>query len=160
MNKSNIKHPTSNIQLSISCCLGLLLFGFGCTTTPSGSKIPDPALLQLTAQEASAVGTILWLKDHPNDRAKFELARTSLKGLVAAGSGSPADLQAALQSLPISELNGTQGAVIISSAVVLMDRAGQQLVGLDKSQIWSRYVAPIAMGLAAGLDQGLIPAPN
>lgn len=131
------------------------LFATGCTTTQTGSKTVDPAILRLVAQEAAAVGSTVWLQGHPNDREAFTLARTSLRALIATGTGSPADLQAALASLPISQLQGSGGAVIVSGAVVLLDAAGRQLTALDSKQIWSGYVLPVAQGLEAGLSQGL-----
>lgn len=143
----------------------------GCVSTPRVSvsangtavtntvSMPDPGALKFVAQEAAQVGTTLWLTGHPADRDKFELARTSLKGLIAAGSGSPADLQAALSLLPVDKLAGQNGSVLVSGAVVLIDAAGNKLTSLDKNQVWSGYVLPVALGLSAGLDAALGPPP-
>jgi hypothetical protein len=139
--------------LSLLAVIALTLTG--CTTTQTGKTIPDPTVLRITAQEAAALGGQFWLSNHPQDRQAFILAQTSLKALIATGNGSPAELQSALASLPIKELNGTNGSVIVAGAVVLIDAAGRQLLKLDKAQVWSAYVEPIAQGLAAGLDQAL-----
>lgn len=128
-----------------------------CTTTSTGQKIPDPIVLQSVAQEAAAVGATFWLQNHNADRTSFELARTSLKALIATGSGSPADLQAALSQLPVKQLQGSQGAVIVQGAVVLLNAAGTQLAKLDKQEVWANYVQPVARGLLAGLDQAMGP---
>lgn len=143
-----------NKLMSLAILTSMLAFT-GCTTTSTGSKTVDPAILRIVSQEAAAVGSTVWLQGHPNDRQAFTLARTSLRALIATGTGSPADLQAALASLPITQLQGSGGAVIVSGAVVLLDAAGRQLTALDKKQVWSSYVLPIAQGLEAGLTQTL-----
>lgn len=136
-------------------CTTLSVAPFGCTTTPTGQTIPDPAVLQLTAQEAAAIGTQLWLGSHPTDRAQFETARASLRILLGAGRGSAADLQAALSSLPIKQLSGTNGSVIVTTAAILISKGGQQLAKLDTAGVWSYYVEPVAQGLLDGLNQAL-----
>lgn len=127
----------------------------GCVTSPTGNRTVDPIVLTAVSQEAAAVGASLWLSSHPQDRAQFEFARTSLAALVALGNGSPADLQAALSGLPIVQLKGTQGSVIVSGAVVLLDTAGRELAKVDSSKIYDDFVKPVAQGLLAGLDQAL-----
>lgn len=139
-----------------ACILSIaLILSPGCQTTPTGQTIPDPLVLQLTAQEAAAIGTQLWLGTHPNDRAQFETARASLRVLLGAGKGSAADLQVALSSLPIKQLSGTNGSVIVTTAAILISKGGQQLAKLDTAGVWSYYVEPVAQGLADGLDQTL-----
>lgn len=133
----------------------VLLIPTGCTTTADGRRVPDVVLISAIAQSAASTGTILYLKSHPLDRPKFELARLSLRGLIAAGNGSPADLQAALSSLPISQLSGENGSVIVANAVVILDAAQKKIAELDRAQVWSGFVLPVAQGLLAGLDQAL-----
>ena len=136
-------------------CMAGVMFTPGCTTTPTGQKVPDVILVSAIAQSAASTGSIIWLKAHPQDKPKFELARLSLRGLIAAGNGNPADLQAALSSLPISRLSGENGSVIVANAVTILDAAQKKIAELDKNQIWSGYVLPVAQGLLAGLDQAL-----
>lgn len=139
------------ILLSLIALLSLS----ACVTTPQGAKAPDPAVLRVVAMEAAAVGSQMWLANNPDDREKFELARTSLRALIATGNGTPADLRAALISLPIDQLKGQNGAVIITSAVILLDSAGQQITARDSKGIWANYVLPVAQGLDMGLTQTL-----
>ncbi len=143
----------------LSVALIALSLTSACTTTKTGQSVPNPAVLTMVAQEAASVGTTMWLANpsHAADRDKFVLARTSLKGLVAAGSGSAADLQAALAMLPISQLSGNNGAVLVSGAVVLIDAAGKQITSLGNGTVWNGYVLPVATGLIAGFDQALGP---
>lgn len=141
----------------LTTILALTLSLVGCTTTSTGQKVVDPAVLELIAQSASSTGAIFWLADHPEDRDKFELARKSLKTLIATGNGNAADLQAALAALPIKQLQGDKGVIIVSSAVTVLTLAGKELAKLDKGQVYSLYVLPVAQGLLDGLDQALGP---
>lgn len=164
----NMKNK-NGIVIALFSLLAVLAFAPGCTSvrtvgadgTAVTNSVPDPTILRITAQEAAALGGQFWLAEHPENRPEFELARTSLAALIATGNGTPADLQAALAQLPIKQLEGSSGAVIISGAVVLLDAAGRQLVKLDSKQVWSAYVEPVAQGLLAGLDQALAtPVPR
>jgi hypothetical protein len=145
--------------------LGAMLMTSGCTTvtrqlangTTVTNSVPDPLVLRVASQEAASVGTTIYLQQRPQDKPQFLTARTSLRALVAAGSGSVADLQAALAGLPIKQLQGSNGVVLVDSAVTLIDAAGRELAKLDSKQIWSNYVQPIAQGILDGLDQALGP---
>lgn len=155
---SHARRKTGGLLAIAMLCLVMA----GCVTSPTGNRTVDPIVLTAVSQEAAAVGASLWLSSHPQDRAQFELARTSLAALVALGNGSPADLQVALSGLPIAQLKGTQGSVIVSGAVVLLDTAGRELAKVDSSKIYDDFVKPVAQGLIAGLDQALsvaTPAP-
>lgn len=132
----------------------------GCTTTPTGLSVPDPAVIELVAQEASAIGANVWLAAHPNDREQFELALASVNALLATGKGSPSDLQAALSRLPIKELSSGKNQVIVTSAVVLINKAGQEIIKLDSAHVWSYYVQPVAQGIASGLQMALDATPK
>ena len=66
-----------------------------CTTTPTGQRVPDVLQMQTVAKSAAFLGTTIYLNGlppgipgHPQDRPQFELARTSLRTLIAAGSFS------------------------------------------------------------------------
>src|SRR5256714_6900203 len=124
----------------------------GSTVTNS---IPDPLVLETVSQEAASIGTTSWLIGHPQDREDFELSRKAIKGLLAVGSGSVQDLQAALSLLPVEELQGTNGAVAVQAASVMIKTAGAYALRLDTKDVWSDYVQPIAQGLAQGLDAAL-----
>lgn len=132
----------------------------GCITTADGRKIPDPVVLTAIAQDAAYVGATITLKSNPQYRPEFELTRLALEQLIAAGSGSPSDLQAALAKLPIKELQGQNGAILVQQAVVVLNAARAKLAELDKAQVYSGYVQPIAQGLLAGLDQALGVPPS
>ena len=152
----------------------LLVCSSGCTSvtttgtdgTTSTQRVPDVKQMQLIAQSATYLGTTIWLdglgdgtrvRAHPQDRAKFETARTALKALIAAGTFTAADLKNALQSLPVAELQGSEGSLVIGEAVVLWDVYGRQLASLDKAQVFSTYILPVAQSILDGLNLALGP---
>lgn len=146
--------------------LGAMLMTSGCTTVThqlaNGStvtnSVPDPmVLLRMVATEAATVGTQAWLAKNPQDADKFDLARKSLRGLLAVGGGTVADLQKALSLLPVDQLTGTNGQVIVTAASVVISQAGQWALRFDTKNIWPDYVEPLARGLADGLDAALPP---
>jgi hypothetical protein len=153
----------------------VLAIGSGCKTVvstdangiTSTNKVPDQVAIDLSvgvARSAAYLGTKIYLEGlppglpgHPNDRQAFELARTSVKGLIAAGTFSSTDLTAALQGLPLKELKGDSGTLIVGEAVVLWDQYGKMLADLDKAQAFKTFVLPFAQAIADGLDLALGP---
>jgi hypothetical protein len=77
--------------------------------------------------------------------------------LIAAGNFSAADLTAALQALPVKELQGGEGTLIVGEAVILWDQYGRQLASLDKAQVFQTYILPVAKAIYEGLDMALGP---
>jgi hypothetical protein len=131
------------------------------------NKVPDDMAIAIAAgaaKSAAYLGTKVYLEGlpprlagHPADRDKFELARSSVKALIAAGTFTSADLAAALQGLPIRELQGSEGTLIVGEAVVLWDTYGRLLANLDKAQAFKSFVLPFAQAVADGLDLALGP---
>lgn len=127
--------------------------------------VPDAATVQIvatTAKSAAYLGTKIYLEGlpprvpgHPEARAQFELARTSLKGLLALGTFSTGDLSAVLSQLPIKELQGENGTLIVGEAVVLWDTYGRQLANLDKAKVFDGYIKPVAQSILDGLNMAL-----
>ncbi len=172
--------PMKNIKLSLILIpiLSLSLFNTGCmhlasTTNPStgvvtpGASVPNVPLMCSTAKSAAYLGTLIYLnglppnlKGHPQDRAAFVTARNSLAALIAAGTFSSADLVTALQGLPVQELKGDGGTLIVGEAVILWDQYGQQLASLDKAQVFTTYILPVAKAIRDGLDMALGTTPT
>ena len=136
--------------------LAALLAGItGCSTTPTGQKVPDVKAMSAVAQSAAAIGSMVWLEHNPGDRATFEQVRTGLRILIASGTFQASDLTTLLRQLPIKELKGDSGTLIVGTAVTLWDVYGRQLTDLDKAQVFATYVLPVAQAILAGLDQGM-----
>src|SRR5262245_15790811 len=94
----------------------------GCKSTPT-DKPPDSARVASIARIAAYTGTRVHLTKSPGDRPYFESARESLASLSAGGNYDPAALSQALSKLPIKELQSTEGALIVGTAVMLYDEA-------------------------------------
>lgn len=139
-------------MLSTGCTTVTRTAADGSVTTNS---VPDAIVLQVAAENAAAIGGAYVLQTHPEFRPQLELTLTSLRTLVAAGTGSVADLHNALSQLPVTALQGTNGTIVVSGAVVLIDAARNELARFDKNGIWSYYVQPVATGLRDGLAQAL-----
>lgn len=148
--------PPPGKVLPFLLCLGLAVALPACVTHPN---VPDVALMQAVAKNAAYVGTRLYLQNQPQKRPGFELARMSLRALIAAGQFSTDDLTKALQSLPIKELQGDTGSVIVGAAITLWDAYGRQLASLDKEKVFKSHVLPVAQSILAGFDLALGPAP-
>lgn len=123
----------------------------GCQTAP------PPKLLHDIAQGATAIGSTEWLRTHPQDRPQFVLTRSSLNVLISTGSGTPDDLARALTNLPIREFQGTNGQLIVDTAVEILDVAGKRIVALGGTNVWNGYVYPVSTGVRDGLNQVLGP---
>lgn len=139
--------------------ISLLAMAPGCMTGPDGKRQIDPVVLESVAHDAALLGTQITLQTNPQYRPAFDQARLALALIVATHSGSPADLQLALANLPVKELQGTNGAVAVRGATLVISLARAELTRLDKQQIGSLYVQPIARGLLAGMNEALgVPA--
>jgi hypothetical protein len=174
-NQKNMKNKNAILMamLLTSALVAVTALTPGCKTVVSTgadgasvtNKVPDQLAIQTAAgvaRSAAYLGTKIYLEGlppklagHPNDRQAFEMARTSVKALIAAGTFTSADLSAALQSLPIKELQGESGTLIVGEAVVLWDTYGRLLANLDKAQAFQAFVLPFAQAIADGLDLAL-----
>lgn len=153
----------NGVLLALFSLVAVLAFAPGCVHVPvvatdgtvTTNTLPNVKAMKTIAKSAAYLGTFTYLQNRPQDRDLFELTRTSLQTLIAAGTFSVADLKAALQKLPIKQLQGTQGSVIVGEAVILWDEYGTELAALDSSQIFNTYVLPVAQALLEGLDLAL-----
>ncbi len=164
--------------LGLLVVLGLFtpvfLFTAGCKTMTSTNaagvtvtnSAPDVDAMASIAKSAAYLGTSVYLNGlpprlagHPQDRPAFVTARSSLKALIAAGTFSMADLTAALQALPVKEMQGSEGTLIVGEEVILWDQYGRQLARLDKAQVFAAYILPVAKAIYEGLDMALGAGP-
>jgi hypothetical protein len=166
----------NGILMAMFACAVLAVASIGCKTVvttdangiSSTNKVPDQVAIAIAtgaAKSAAYLGTKIYLEGipprlagHPNDRPAFETARASVKTLIAAGTFSSGDLSSALQGLPIKELQGGKGTLIVGEAVTLWDTYGRLLASLDKAQAFQEFVLPFAQAIADGLDLALGPA--
>jgi hypothetical protein len=97
------------------------------------------------------------LQYNPAYRLELELTRKSLRVAVDAGSTNLTDLQDALSHLPVSQLQGTNGAVLVSGGVTILDNTQRLIAKVDTKNLNGNLVLPLMRGLLAGLNQALGP---
>src|SRR5258708_36130060 len=146
--------PTK-IPIAVLCSLCLLLFNSGCA-----SVAPTPAAdaqrlqrLATIAELAAFSGTTYWLSGHPLDRQYFAVSLAALDSLLKDRNYDPQALTAALSSLPVRQLQGDKGALIVSAATILYDGYASEVVNLDKAT----YIAPVIAAIRNGLFRALNP---
>jgi hypothetical protein len=137
------------LTMILAVCLGLVLCGQGCAT------FGDPGTSQRLASAAKVaayVGTVEYLRAHPETRPAFELARDTLKTIEASEHVDLATLLAVVNQLPIKELKSERATLIVTSATILItDFAGTLPVDrLDE-------LKPVASAIRQGIDLGLGP---
>lgn len=133
----------------VSAALLLVMFMVGCKTAPTDTqKIAFAAAL---AKSAVVMGVGYDLQANPEHRVAYEVAEQSLNMLLKNGNYDAAKLAAALQSLPVKELKGTQGALIISGAVSVFELATSTFFDPSSSQAVFAVGTAVRDGLATAL---------
>lgn len=130
----------------------VFLFG-GCASVPADGSAPrDTKRLEAIAKLAAFDGTVIYLKKHPESRATFELAHAELTKFVDDNGGqlSLGALLNVMDELPVKQLQGEYGAVIVGSAIILFD----EFVG-DKVEVDSAQLRPVAVAIRDGIGMGL-----
>lgn len=102
------------------------------------------------AELAAYTGTALRLVDHPEDRAKFQAAADALAGVTA---GDTAALQRVLASLPVKELKGEKGAIIVGAAILLYETELKRLTQIDQASAVAVVSKKVRDGIARALAQ-------
>lgn len=125
------------------CLLALVLAG--CSTAQPTSQSDRLANI---AELAAYTGTALWLVDHPADAPKFQAAAVALGGL---GAGDPVALQQILSTLPLKELKGEKGAIIIGAAILLYESELPHLTPIDQASL----AAVVARRVQSGINRAL-----
>jgi hypothetical protein len=125
-------------------CLSLV----GCSTVPPNQT----AQLAGIAEVAAFTGTAYYLADHPEKAPLFEAAKQALDGLINDGNSDPAAFSKALSALPIKELKGDKGVIVVGAAVILWDTYASQVTTLDQKQ----KVMPVVIAVRNGLARALV----
>lgn len=123
----------------------LLSLSPGCKTVSNETVINDIAAI---ANVATFTGVSIDLRNNPTHLAYYRAAREALTTLIESGNVSPSQLAAALQQLPIKELSGDDGTLIIGAAVTLYTRAMTR-VDIDQSLL----AKEIAVAVRDGINQ-------
>jgi hypothetical protein len=128
------------------------------TTSANGAsitnfvRVPDVARISRLAGGAAQLGSQAWLAKNPNDRRYFVIANESLKGLVDSQNYDPAAFAQALSVLPMKELQGPEGSIIISGALLVWDEALASSTGLNRIELVAATLKKVQEGIQKTLD--------
>lgn len=151
----------------------LILCGSGCNTVkpPAGpgtgdqvqtSPQPDATKIRRVATIARLAafdGAMITIDSRPGDRAYFVASKSALDGLLRDQNYDPIAFREAIQKLPIKELKGPAGSILVNTAVEVFDELETETVSLDRSVWLLPVITAVRDGFAKALDQTGPPAP-
>lgn len=163
---NQVHHPSASQKPNAAAAsiwlfiLALIAAGFalilsGCSTTgaggPAGATNEAARIERIAgvAEVAAYSGAGYWLLDHPQDRDKFAAAIAAL----GAVTGDPVEFRNALGGLPVKELKGDKGALIVGAAVLLYETEFAQLTHIDQRSAVAVVARHVRAGLARALEQ-------
>lgn len=142
---------TKLLLIPLLCALALV--PSGCSIFKAPTEISDAQRIErigVIAELAAYTGTALRLVDHPEDRAKFQAAADALATITA---GDTAALQRVLASLPVKELRGEKGAIIVGAAILLYETELKRLTQIDQASAVAVVAQKVRDGIARALTQ-------
>jgi hypothetical protein len=138
------------VGLLLLCGLGAFSFT-GCASSNSQTPEQRAARVAMVAELAAYSGTTVYLEKHPDKRPYFVAANAALGNLLSSTNVTPAQLAEALQGLPVRELQGSQGSLIVGNAVILYDSLLRENVNMDANV----YLRPVITSIHSGLTRAL-----
>lgn len=130
----------------LSLCLSLWT---GCATTSNDRTAIER--IGNVAELAAYTGAALHLVDHPEGAGRIGLAINALDNLASTNGFNAIALSQALSQLPIKELSGEKGHILIGAAVLLYEAELSQLTPIEQPP----YVQAVATRVRAGLYRAL-----
>lgn len=127
----------------------------GCVS-PS-AKGPNAALVQqgqtlaAIAGVAAYTGCSIDLNDNPDRLVMYKASKVALDSLIKDENYTPYAFRDALSQLPVRQLAGYKGTLMVGSAVRLWDSYKDQVVNLDGSV----FIKPILMSVRDGLRDAI-----
>lgn len=94
------------------------------------------------------------MQQHPDHRAAYEVAALALTRLVDASNWDAKEFAAVLAKLPVKQLQGSQGALLVQGTVLLWDLMGQTLFDPTSPNALKAMITAVR----DGLNQALGPA--
>ncbi len=107
------------------------------------------------AQLASYTGSSIDLNKNPNHCTNYVAVIGNLTVLDMAGVYDLGSFTVALQPLPVKQLEGPNGTLILGGSAILLNLAGSNLLGTNQANV----VKPILQGTKIGLTQAVLEHP-
>jgi hypothetical protein len=139
----------------ITSILTAVLLSLGITGCAFLKQHMTPEVVGTLCETIASTGTAVRLAEHPDDAPRFALAKSTLDLLIADGRFSAADLQAALNTLPVDKLKGSTGELIIDGALNGALLVVQLATGGQTPIESAPYVKAAAIGLRDGIASAL-----
>lgn len=130
----------------LAVALAILLTS--CSTFQSPTGITRIARI---AGSAADLGTRKLLAEKPGFRPALTVTVNALRNLDASGEYDPVKFANALTTLPINELQGPEGDLYVSTAVVIWNELAQEAVAMDTT-LW---VKPVLRSVLDGMLRAL-----
>lgn len=124
------------------------LFQPGCANPPTAKQLAN---IKAISRGAGELGTLYALRGDSSLRPAFEAVEQELGRLMEASDYDYGKFVAALQKLPISELRGEFGAVLISNGVLIFDLAAGLFWGPEKPLAVAASMEGLREGIRAAL---------
>lgn len=128
--------------------LALALFLPACSTIPAGQQAADMATI---AQLAAYTGARYDLIDHPDHKPFYVASVAALDLLIKDANYDPVAFANALKALPIKQLSGQKGDLVVGVAVILWDSYAARVISLNKAT----YVKAVVQATRDGLTLAL-----
>ena len=144
-------------QTTLAAMAAFTLILTGCAVLRGTMSEGDVALLAADLKDVATAGTVYALAENPEWRQNITLVRNQLVTTAGAAEGPVTfdSLLNVLQGLPISELKSSEALLAITTVKITLRRAGRNVeLGTVPN------LSPIALGLAAGITDGLAIAPQ
>lgn len=146
-------------KITVLASLFLLLIP-ACVTTPEGKIKPDAVRVGRIAGRAAYFGTVFYLTQHADQRPIFAAAAAALKTLEDTQNWDYAAFAAALHELPIRQLQGDQGMIIVQLTVEVWDEVLQLATPLLKAELLAAAIPKIRDGIERALATRSVPPPR
>lgn len=134
----------------------------GCTTTQVIDPVTgatntisrvDPQRVYVLAKGAASIGTTEALRQKPEWRDNFLVAKAELDKTINDGTIDGIRLREIMAQLPIRELHSDTARVAIQGATLLFDFATASAINIEKNE----YVLAASRGVSEGIGQALNP---
>ena len=129
----------------------------GCQSTNTTADVSQPAVsparVEAIARLATYGAVTTDLQSHPERRVTYEQAEAGLAKLVAAKQWDADDILNALSAVPMDQMDSTEGVMMISGGLILLDAVG----GSRTELVQSEFLRAAAVGIDDGLKLALKP---